>query len=55
MAILAPLLAFLGRFVGKFLNKAFGWASVMLFGRVPHRSNCCCPAWRWHRWPGSRC
>ncbi|PZR63306.1 MAG: hypothetical protein DLM71_05200 [Chloroflexi bacterium] len=35
MAILAPLLAFLGRFVGKFLNMAFGWASVMVFGRVP--------------------
>ena len=35
MAILAPLLAFIGRFVGKFLNMAFSWASVMLFGRVP--------------------
>ena len=35
MAILAPLLAFVGRFVGKFLNLAFSWASVMLFGRVP--------------------
>lgn len=35
MAVLAPLFAFAGRFVGKFLNMAFGWASVMLFGRVP--------------------
>ena len=34
VAILAPLLAFMGRFVGKFLNMAFSWASVMLFGRV---------------------
>jgi hypothetical protein len=34
--ILAPLLAFLGRFVGKVLTTAFGWASLMLFGRVPH-------------------
>lgn len=35
MAVLAPLLAFVGRFVGKFLNMAFSWASIMLFGRVP--------------------
>lgn len=35
MAVLAPLFAFLGRFVGKVLNTIFGWASVMLFGRVP--------------------
>ncbi|HET7142286.1 MAG TPA: hypothetical protein VFJ03_07370 [Candidatus Limnocylindria bacterium] len=35
MAILAPLLAFIGQFLGKFLNMAFSWASVMLFGRVP--------------------
>lgn len=35
MALLAPLLAFAGRFIGKFLTMAFGWASVMLFGRVP--------------------
>ena len=35
MAILAPLVAFLGRFVGKVLTTAFGWASIMLFGRVP--------------------
>ena len=35
MAILAPLFAFLGRFVGKVLNMAFSWASTLLFGRVP--------------------
>ncbi|HEX2194955.1 MAG TPA: hypothetical protein VHK63_08395 [Candidatus Limnocylindria bacterium] len=35
MAIIAPLIAFLGRFVGKVLTTAFGWASIMLFGRVP--------------------
>jgi hypothetical protein len=35
MAILAPLVAFLGRFVGKLLNMAFSWASTLLFGRVP--------------------
>jgi hypothetical protein len=35
MAILAPLIAFAGRFVGKLLNMAFGWASTLLFGRVP--------------------
>ena len=35
MALIAPLIAFLGRFVGKVLTTAFGWASVMLFGRVP--------------------
>ena len=30
-----PLLAFAGRFIGKLLNMAFGWASTLLFGRVP--------------------
>jgi hypothetical protein len=35
MAILAPLFAFMGRFIGKLLNMAFGWASTLLFGRVP--------------------
>lgn len=35
MAILAPLLAFAGRFIGKVLNMAFGWASTLLFGQVP--------------------
>jgi hypothetical protein len=35
VALLAPLLAFAGRFIGKVLTTAFGWASLMLFGRVP--------------------
>jgi hypothetical protein len=35
VALLAPLIAFLGRFVGRVLTTAFGWASIMLFGRVP--------------------
>jgi hypothetical protein len=35
VALIAPLFAFMGRFVGKVLTTAFGWASVMLFGRVP--------------------
>ena len=35
MALLAPLFAFAGRFIGKLLNMAFGWASTLLFGRVP--------------------
>ena len=35
MALIAPLFAFVGRFLGKFLNMAFGWASTLLFGRVP--------------------
>ena len=35
MALLAPLFAFAGRFIGKVLNMAFGWASTLLFGRVP--------------------
>jgi len=35
MAILAPLFALAGRFLGKLLNMAFGWASTLLFGRVP--------------------
>jgi hypothetical protein len=35
VALIAPILAFLGRFVGKLLQTAFGWATVLLFGRVP--------------------
>ena len=35
MAILAPIFASAGRFIGKLLNMAFGWASTLLFGRVP--------------------
>jgi hypothetical protein len=35
MAILAALFAFGSRFAGKILTTALGWASTMLFGRVP--------------------
>lgn len=35
MAIIAPLLAFVGRFVGKVVQTVFGWATILLFGRVP--------------------
>jgi len=35
MAILAGLFAFGSRFVGKILTTALGWASTLLFGRVP--------------------
>lgn len=35
MALIAPLFAFLGRQVGRLVQMVFGWATVMLFGRVP--------------------
>lgn len=35
MAILAPLFALVGRFVGRVLTTTLGWASILLFGRVP--------------------
>jgi hypothetical protein len=35
MAILAALFAFGSRFAGKIVTTALGWASTMLFGRVP--------------------
>lgn len=35
MAIIASLFAFVGRFVGRVLTTTLGWASVLLFGRVP--------------------
>ena len=35
MAIFAPLIAFIGRQVGRLVQMAFGWATVLLFGRVP--------------------
>jgi len=35
MAILAPMFALLGRFVGRLLTTTLGWASILLFGRVP--------------------
>ena len=35
MAILAPLIAFVGRQLGRLVQMVFGWATLMLFGRVP--------------------
>jgi hypothetical protein len=35
MAILASLFGVLGRFAGKLLTTTLGWASILLFGRVP--------------------
>lgn len=35
MAFIASLFALVGRFVGRILTTTLGWASVLLFGRVP--------------------
>ena len=35
MAFLAGIAGVLGRFAGKFLTTTLGWASTLLFGRVP--------------------
>jgi hypothetical protein len=35
MAILTAIFGFLGRFVGRALSTTLGWASVLLFGRIP--------------------
>ena len=35
MAIIAPIIAFLGRQLGRLVQMVFGWASILLFGRVP--------------------
>jgi hypothetical protein len=35
MALFASLFALLGRFVGRVLTTTLGWASVLLFGRIP--------------------
>jgi hypothetical protein len=37
VALFAPLLAFIGRQVGRLVQMAFGWATTLLFGRVPQR------------------
>jgi hypothetical protein len=37
VALLAPLFAFIGRQVGRIVQMAFGWATILLFGRVPQR------------------
>lgn len=35
MAIFASIFAFIGRFVGRVVTMALGWATILLFGRVP--------------------
>ena len=35
MALIASVFALLGRFVGRVLTTTLGWASILLFGRVP--------------------
>ena len=35
MAVLAPILAFIGRQLGRLIQMVFGWAAILLFGRVP--------------------
>ena len=35
MAIVASIFALLGRFVGRVLTTTLGWASLLLFGRIP--------------------
>lgn len=37
MAILAGLASILGRFAGRLLNTTLGWASILLFGKVPQQ------------------
>lgn len=37
MAIFASIAGLAGRFVGRFLTTTLGWASTLLFGRVPQR------------------
>ncbi len=35
MAIVASLFAALSRFLGRFVNMALGWATILLFGQIP--------------------
>src|SRR6476620_1400300 len=35
MAILAGLASLIGRFAGRILNTTLGWATILLFGKVP--------------------
>ena len=37
MAIIGSLFAFVGRFAGRVLNSALGWATILLFGKVEGR------------------
>jgi hypothetical protein len=35
VALIAPLIAFIGRQLGRLVQMVFGWATLMLFGQVP--------------------
>ncbi len=35
MGIFAGIFAFIGKFLGRVLSMAMGWATILLFGRVP--------------------
>lgn len=37
MAFLAAIFGFIGRFAGRVLTTTLGWASTLLFGRVPQQ------------------
>src|SRR5215213_9454785 len=37
MAIIGGLLSLVGRFAGQILNMTLGWATVLLFGKVPQK------------------
>ena len=37
MAFLAAIFGFVGRFAGRVLTTTLGWASTLLFGRVPQQ------------------
>src|SRR6478672_2444882 len=37
MAIVGSVFAMLGRFAGRLLNSALGWATILLFGKVEGR------------------
>lgn len=41
MALIGSLFALLGRFVGRILTTTLGWASSLLFGRVPQDRQIC--------------
>ena len=40
MTLIAGIFGVIGRFAGKLLTTTLGWASVLLFGRVPGSRNC---------------
>ena len=37
MAIVASIVGILGRFAGQVLNTTLGWATLLLFGKVPQK------------------